>query len=95
MKNALIITTIGGFVPQFEMNDVKILQEYGYTVHYASDFENPVYSIDFKELEKKGLVLHHIDIKKSPFKVKENTKAFFQLKQIIELRKILLLGVAI
>lgn len=84
MKNALIITTIGGFVPQFEMNDVKILQEYGYTIHYASDFENPVYSIDYEELEKEGLILHHIDIKKSPFKVRENTKAFFQLKKIIE-----------
>lgn len=84
MKNALIITTIGGFVPQFEMNDVRILQEYGYTIHYASDFENPVYSIDLESLEKEGLILHHIDIKKSPFRVKENTRAFFQLKQIIE-----------
>ena len=41
MKHALIITTISGFVPQFEMNDVRILQENGYTVHYASDFESP------------------------------------------------------
>lgn len=84
MKHALIITTISGFVPQFEMNDVKILQEYGYTVHYASDFENPIYEIDQKQLEKDGLILHHIDIRKSPFKVKENIKAFRQLKKIIQ-----------
>lgn len=84
MKKALIITTISGFVPQFEMNDVKILQESGYIVHYASDFENPIYSIDVKSLEEQGLILHHIDIKKSPFKIRENTKAFFQLKKIIE-----------
>lgn len=83
MKNALIITTISGFVPQFEMNDVKILQENGYTVHYASDFENPVYNINQKELGKKGLVLHHIDIRKSPFQLKKNIKAFFQLKRIM------------
>ena len=31
-----------------------------------------------EELEKEGLILHHIDIKKSPFKVRENTKACFK-----------------
>lgn len=31
----LIVTTIGGFLPQFEMNDVRILQEYGAEVHYV------------------------------------------------------------
>ena len=30
MKRALIITTVSGFVPQFEMNNVKILQDLGY-----------------------------------------------------------------
>ena len=52
MKHALIITTISGFVPQFEMNDVRILQENGYTVHYASDFENPIYNIDQTQLKE-------------------------------------------
>lgn len=84
MKNALLITTIGGFVPQFEMNDVKILQENGYTVHYASDFDNPVYRIDQKELNAKGLILHHIDIRKSPFRLKDNMKAFLQLRKIMK-----------
>lgn len=84
MKHALIITTISGFVPQFEMNDVKILQENGYTVHYASDFENPIYNIDQQKLQKDGLILHHIDIQKSPFQIKKNSKAFQQLKKIIQ-----------
>ena len=44
MKKALIITTISGFLSKFEMNDVKILQEYGYDIHYASNFHNPTYS---------------------------------------------------
>ena len=70
MKHALIITTISGFVPQFEMNDVRILQENGYTVHYASDFENPIYNIDQTQLKRDGLILHHIDIRKSIFTVK-------------------------
>lgn len=88
MKNALIITTIGGFVPQFEMNDVRILQENGYTVHYASDFGNPVYRIDKEELEQNGLILHHIDIKKSPVRLKANMRALRQLKKIIEQEQI-------
>ena len=83
MKHALIITTISGFVPQFEMNDVRILQENGYTVHYASDFENPIYNINQTQLKRDGLILHHIDIRKSPFQITKNTKAFLQLKQII------------
>lgn len=88
MKNALIVTTIAGFLPQFEMNDVKILQELGYTVHYASDFGNPVYHLNQKELEKMGLVLHHIDIQKSPLKFRKNQKAFVQLKHIMEQEQI-------
>ena len=88
MKHALIITTISGFVPQFEMNDVRILQENGYTVHYASDFENPIYNIDQTQLKRDGLILHHIDIRKSPFQITKNTKAFLQLKQIIRTEQI-------
>lgn len=88
MKHALIITTISGFVPQFEMNDVRILQENGYTVHYASDFENPIYNINQTQLKRDGLILHHIDIRKSPFQITKNTKAFLQLKQIIRKEQI-------
>ena len=36
MKKILIITTIGGFLPQFEMNDVKLLMEQGYEIDRKS-----------------------------------------------------------
>lgn len=88
MKHALIITTIGGFLSQFEMNDVKILQENGYTVHYASNFKNPVYDMDEKKLQEMGLVLHHIDICKSPFCVIKNAGACLKLKKIIKKEQI-------
>ena len=32
MKKALLVTTVSGFVPQFEMGNVKILQDMGYEV---------------------------------------------------------------
>lgn len=84
MKKVLFITTISGFLPQFEYNDVKILQEMGCEIHYASNFKKPVYAFDDEDLEKQGIILHQIDIEKSPLKLKQNLKATKQLKKIIE-----------
>lgn len=83
MKKALLVTTISGFVPKFEMNDVRILKEYGYQVHYASNFDNPVYGIDCEQLKQEGMILHHIDIKKSPLRILSNIKAVIKLRKII------------
>ena len=83
MKKILIVTTVGGFLPQFEMNDVKLLMEQGYEIHYASNFQNPVYQLDREALEAKGLKLHPIDIQKSPAKIGRNLKALFQLCTIL------------
>lgn len=88
MKRALIITTISGFLPQFEMNDVKILQEYGYEIHYASNFRHPVYCFDREELKKSGIILHQVDIVKSPYALADNCKALRQIRQIIDSEKI-------
>ena len=50
MKKILYITTISGFLPQFEKNDVEIMQNMGYEIHYASNFKKPIYTFDEKEL---------------------------------------------
>ena len=54
MKKVLILTTISGFLTQFEMNDVSILEDLGYEIHYASNFRNPVYESNQEELKKEG-----------------------------------------
>lgn len=82
MKKALIVTTVSGFVPQFEMNNVKILQEMGYEVHYASNFHNVSYGMDNQRLNGTGIICHQVDFVRSPFEFKENLKAFRQLKQV-------------
>ena len=41
VRKALLVTHVSGFLPQFEMNNVRILQEMGYEVHYASNFHTP------------------------------------------------------
>ena len=88
VKKVLIITTAGGFLPQFEMNDVKILMEQGYEIHYASNFDNPVYEMDIDILEKMGIRLHSISIPKSPVHIRHGIKAFCEIASIIRQEKI-------
>lgn len=84
MKKVLFVTTISGFLPQFEKNDVKILQEMGCEIHYASNFKNPIYTFDEEELKRQGILLHHIDIAKSPVRVGTNVNSVRQLQAIID-----------
>ena len=84
MKKVLFVTTISGFLPQFEKNDVKLLKQMGCQIHYASNFTNPIYAFDKTELEKNGVALHQIDIEKSPAKINKNIKAIKQLIKIID-----------
>ena len=87
MKKILIVTTISGFLPQFEKNDVKLLRMMGCEIHYASNFNNPIYTFDKNELTENGIILHQIDIEKSPVKPK-NLQAIKQVKNIIDENKI-------
>lgn len=84
MKRALIVTTVSGFVPQFEMNNVHILQEMGYEVHYASNFHNPHYGSDNQRLVGTDIICHQVDFVRSPFRVTENIKAYRQLKNLLQ-----------
>ena len=70
MNKALIITTTSGFLSQFELNNVRLLQEKGYQVHYATNFGVPIYEVKDETLRNMGVVLHHISIEKNPFKIK-------------------------
>ncbi len=88
MNRVLIITTNSGFVPQFEMNDVKILEENGYQIHYASNFHKPVYKMDTEALKMRGIRLHHIAIEKSPGHIRTNIRAFRQIRKIIDEERI-------
>ncbi len=91
MKKVLIVTTISGFLSQFEMNDVDILKDLGCELHYASNFYNPVYESDQGELRKKGIKLYQIEIEKTPVHLAHNIKAFFQICNIIRTQQIELL----
>ncbi len=83
MKKILFVTVISGFLPQFEFNDVKLLKKMGCEIHYASNFNNPVYSFDKQKLIDYGIVLHQIDIEKNPANI-SNLKAIKQIKNLID-----------
>ncbi|MBR6537659.1 MAG: glycosyltransferase family 4 protein [Lachnospiraceae bacterium] len=84
MKKVLIVTHVSGFVPQFEMNNVRILQELGYEVHYASNFNHVHYGVDNVRLEGTGIVCHQVDFSRSPFGIRANWQAYRQLKSVME-----------
>lgn len=81
MKKALFVTHVSGFVPQFEMNNVRILQGMGYEVHYAANFNQPSYGDDNSRLQGTGIVCHQIDFERSPFS-RANWKALKELKEL-------------
>lgn len=82
MKKALLVTRVSGFIPQHEMNNVKILQEMDYEIHYATDLHNVVYGNDNSALKNTGIITHQIDFVQSPFS-KEVRKSYLQLKQLM------------
>lgn len=84
MKKALLVTHVSGFVPQFEMNNVRLLQELGYEVHYASNFQNVSYGADNQRLEGTGIICHQVDFARSPFDFKSNLCAYRQLNKILK-----------
>ncbi|MCD7826481.1 MAG: glycosyltransferase [Clostridiaceae bacterium] len=83
MKKALLVTRVSGFIPQHEMNNVKILQEMGYQVHYATNLNTVVYGKDNSRLDGTGIITHQIDFCRSPLSA-EVKKAYRQLCALME-----------
>ena len=83
VRKALLVTHVSGFLPQFEMNNVRILQEMGYEVHYASNFHTPSYGTDNHRLDGTGIIRHQIDFVRSPF----NAKNRLVYRQMCDLMK--------
>lgn len=84
MKKALIVTHVSGFVPQFEMNNVRLLQGLGYQVHYATNYNNPTYGTDNHRLDGTGIIRHQIDFVRSPFAIVDNIKVYKQLTALMK-----------
>lgn len=88
MKKILFVTHNGRFLVQFELNDIRILQEMGYEVHCATNFKGESMRADAEQtLKEHGVVCHQIEIERSPAKLKSNFVAYSQLKKLMEAEK--------
>lgn len=88
MKKILILTTVSGFLDKFEKDNVRILQELGYEVHYAANTYEQNYLFDENEIQNMGVHIHHIDIAKSPYKIEMNQRALKEVTELIEKEQI-------
>lgn len=84
MKKILIVTTVGGFVTKFEQNNLDILNELGYEIHYAANFSNTIYEIDYEALERKNVIIHDMPIEKSVTKVASHRRNIKLLAKLID-----------
>lgn len=84
MRKVLFVATVGGFVSQFEMNDVRLLQDKACEIHYAANFDNNVYHLEEKVYEKNYIKTHNVPMAKSPFSISKNYKAYKEIKKIID-----------
>lgn len=87
-KQALIVTSVGGFLPQYELENVELLKELGYCIHYASNFDNPIYSFDRDDLVRRNIKLYPLELRKSPKHLVKNARAVKTLVNIIDGKKI-------
>ena len=90
-KQALILATTQDFLWKFERENVRLLQDLGYQVHYAANMREPDYISDQQNFERLGVQAHHIDIARSPFMFQTNQTALAQLLELMEQYSIRLL----
>ena len=82
-KKVLLVTHVGDFIPQFEMDNVKFLQQQGCEIHYAANFHLSSYGRKGELLKNSGIICHQIPFQRSPFR-KENLQAYKMLKKLFE-----------
>lgn len=77
------MTTSRDFLGKFESGNVKILQDMGYFVHYAANMKEQEDLYDEEKVNRLGVMVHHIDIERSPYMLRNNWKAFHQLVELV------------
>lgn len=88
MKKVLIISSVASMIDQFNKNNIGILQELGYEVHVATNFENPGTITKSRAsklqiyLEEQCVKYYQIDFNRNPLNIKRTCEAYSQIKEI-------------
>lgn len=89
MKKALIIASVPSMIEQFNMNNIKILQELGYKVDVATNFQNSgtISKERTEELKKElasiNVKCYNVFFSRNPFSL-SNIKAYKEIKKIVQ-----------
>ena len=82
-KQILVLTTTCDFLYKFERQNIQILQQMGYVIHYAANMREPAYFTPLEQMRESGIQLHDISIARSPFLFRTNYQALRQILHII------------
>lgn len=80
----LLLAKSGGFVPQFELQNVRLLREMGYRIFYAADFSRPVYGMRQEELDALGVTKIQIAVSGTPLAICSHLGELKKLKELTE-----------
>ena len=89
MKRAILVTSVASMIKQFNMSNIKILQELDYEVTVATNFEDagniPIDESNklYDNLREIGVKPINIDFHRNPLN-RKNIKAYRQFKTIID-----------
>jgi len=78
---ALMVATVANFLAGFEYNDMKLLQQLGYEVHCAANYDGIMDSRS-KKLYEIGAIKHQIPFSRSPFS-RNNFTAYKDLRELV------------
>lgn len=88
-EKVLLLASVASMIQQFNMRNIKILQELGYEVEVACNFEvgntcSPEQITLLKnELKQQKVIWYQIDFARNVFRLRQNGKAYQQLKNIV------------
>lgn len=89
MKKVLMVASVPSMIGQFNMDNIEILHNLGYKVYVACNFEDrTVWTTErvkqfVKELKEKDICFRQIDFSRNPSDIKNNCKAYKQLKELV------------
>ncbi len=92
-KRVLMAATVPSMIGQFNMNNIKIIQELGYVVDVASDFtDESVWPRERVErlksdLDAMGVECIQIDFSRSPFAIGRHIKAYKDAVELVKVRE--------
>lgn len=91
-KNVLILASVASMIDQFNRLNIKVLQELGYNVNVACNFEvgNTCSKKQVQKLKtyltRKKIIYYQVDFLRNPLNIKENIAAYRQVEKIVRIK---------